>query len=110
MGHARDRRLGDGLRPGWAPGFGPAWTKTPARDVTEDHPIQLVRDDVPINGRLVDLEGRPVSGASIRVDSLWTPESRESIDRWLRDAYAGTRWRRAAAVPLFPDPREVPGQ
>jgi beta-lactamase regulating signal transducer with metallopeptidase domain/protocatechuate 3,4-dioxygenase beta subunit len=66
----------------WAPGFGPAWPKTLAKEVTEDKPIQLVPDDVPITGRLVDLEGRPISGASIRVDSLWVPESAEEIDRW----------------------------
>jgi RNA polymerase sigma factor (sigma-70 family) len=66
----------------WAPGFGPAWPKTLAKEVTEDMPIQLVPDDVPITGRLVDLEGRPISGASIRVDSLWVPESHEAIDRW----------------------------
>ena len=46
----------------WAPGFGPAWSTTLAREVTEDQPIRLVRDDVPITGRLVDLEGRPVAG------------------------------------------------
>jgi beta-lactamase regulating signal transducer with metallopeptidase domain/protocatechuate 3,4-dioxygenase beta subunit len=67
-----------------APGFGPAWAKTLAREVTEDQPIRLVRDDVPISGRLVDLEGRPVAGASIRVDSLWTAESAAAVDRWLK--------------------------
>ncbi len=74
-----------GARPGivaWASGFGPAWPKTLAKEVTEDKPIQLVPDDVPITGRLVDLEGRPISGASIRVESLWVPESPEAIDRW----------------------------
>jgi beta-lactamase regulating signal transducer with metallopeptidase domain/protocatechuate 3,4-dioxygenase beta subunit len=68
----------------WAPGFGPAWPKTLAREVTEDQPIRLVPDDVPITGRLVDLEGRPVAGASIRVDSLWTPEGPAAIERWLK--------------------------
>ena len=48
----------------WAPGFGPAFPETFARDVTEDKPIPLVRDDVPITGRVVDLEGRPVSGGN----------------------------------------------
>ena len=51
----------------WAPGFGPAWPETLAKDVTEDKPLRLVRDDVPITGRVVDLEGRAVREASIRV-------------------------------------------
>ena len=52
-----------------APGFGPAWVRegSIARDVTEEMPLRLVRDDSPINGRLVDLEGRPVAGATVRV-------------------------------------------
>ena len=49
--------------------------------MTEDQPLRLVRDDVPITGRLVDLEGRPVAGASIRVDSLWAAESPAAVDQ-----------------------------
>src|SRR5262249_4297040 len=66
-----------------APGFGPGWPRTLAREVTEDRPIRLVRDGVPIAGRVVDLEGRPVAGASVRVESLWTAEGPQAIARWL---------------------------
>jgi beta-lactamase regulating signal transducer with metallopeptidase domain/protocatechuate 3,4-dioxygenase beta subunit len=70
----------------WAPGFGPAFPETFARDVTEDKPIQLVRDDVPITGRVVDLEGRPVSGATVQLHSLVCAQSTEDVDRWLAEA------------------------
>ncbi len=65
----------------WAPGFGPDWVEG---DVTEDHPLRLARDDVPINGRIIDLEGRPVAGAAIRVHRLASPESAEAVERWLK--------------------------
>ncbi len=73
----------------WAPGFGPAWPKTLAREVTEDQAIRLVPDDVPITGRLVDLEGRPVAGASIRVDSLWAADGPAAVDKWLKALESG---------------------
>ncbi len=37
------------------------------------HALPLVPDDVPITGRLVDLEGRPVAGASVRPTQLFMP-------------------------------------
>ena len=47
-----------------APGYGPA--RFDARPV-----VTLPADDVPILGRVVDLEGRPVAGASLRVRGLY---------------------------------------
>ena len=38
-----------------------------------DVTLGLVRDDLPIEGRVVDLEGRPVPGASVRVAEVWAP-------------------------------------
>ena len=67
----------------WAPGFGPDWVEG---DVTEEHPLRLIRDDVPINGRIIDLEGRPVAGAAVRVHRLESPESAEAVERWLKAA------------------------
>ena len=50
-----------------APGFGPDWVGDRSRE-DEPNPItlRLRRDDVPIEGRVVSLEGRPVSGASVK--------------------------------------------
>jgi protocatechuate 3,4-dioxygenase beta subunit len=49
-----------------AAGFGPAWSDE--GEVTSGGPVvlRLARDDVPIEGTIADLEGRPVAGAKIR--------------------------------------------
>jgi RNA polymerase sigma factor (sigma-70 family) len=59
-----------------APGLGPGWITSvfkaaAAGEVT----IRLVKDGPPIEGRIVDLEGRPVAGAQVKVDCLWYPYS-----------------------------------
>ena len=41
-------------------------------------PVRLTADDVPVNGRLVDLEGRPVAGVKVRLLRLFVPYSEES--------------------------------
>ncbi len=92
----------------WAPGFGPAWPKTLARDVTEDQPIRLVPDDVPITGRLVDLEGRPVE-ASIRVVSLWAAEGQAAVDKWLKALESGPVDGDRPRSHYFPISQECPG-
>src|SRR4029077_16970869 len=40
-----------------------------------DKPIRLSAGDQPINGRLVDLEGRPVASVNVRIIHIWVPES-----------------------------------
>src|SRR5262249_4436548 len=49
-----------------APGFGPAWASFTTAEGAGDLTLKLVRDDVPIEGRVVDLQGRPVPGVTIR--------------------------------------------
>ncbi len=49
-----------------APGFGPAWASIGGINEAKDVTLRLVRDDVPIVGRVVDLEGRPIAGVTIR--------------------------------------------
>jgi RNA polymerase sigma factor (sigma-70 family) len=53
-----------------APGFGPVWmnaatSKIPGVQPAENLTLRLARDDVPIEGRVLDAEGRPVAGARI---------------------------------------------
>jgi len=93
----------------WAPGFGPAWPETFAREVTEDKPLRLVRDDVPITGRVVDLEGRPVSGATIRINMLNCPRSTEEVDRWLTEAAKEPAGGAQPQPNYFPTKEQCPG-
>jgi RNA polymerase sigma factor (sigma-70 family) len=54
-----------------ADGYGPAWT-----DLAEskgDVDLRLVRDDVPVEGRLVTLEGRPLAGIEVRTLRVEAP-------------------------------------
>jgi RNA polymerase sigma factor (sigma-70 family) len=42
---------------------------------TDEMIVQLLRDDVPVNGRILDLQGRPVAGAMVRVRGIRWPKS-----------------------------------
>ena len=64
-------------------GFGPAWASVNGMASGTPLELQLARDDSPINGRLVDLEGRPIAGATIRIHKLWKAESAAAIDDWI---------------------------
>ena len=45
--------------------------------------LQLVRDDVPIAGRIIDLEGRPVAEATVKVLEV-RAMAKGSLDDWLK--------------------------
>ncbi len=68
------------LADGYAPS---ASDRTPDEgDAGGELTVRLVRDDVPVTGRLVDLEGRPVAGATVRIESISaTPGG--NLDPWL---------------------------
>lgn len=49
----------------------------------EDDPAaKAARPDVPISGRIVDLEGRPIAGVSVRIRDFRTPKSGD-LSTWL---------------------------
>jgi beta-lactamase regulating signal transducer with metallopeptidase domain len=54
------------------PGFGLAWIKVDDLNRTANLTLKLVADDRPIDGRIFNLEGRPVVGATVRVASVST--------------------------------------
>jgi RNA polymerase sigma factor (sigma-70 family) len=65
-----------------ARGYGPAWASL-ENPLGPEVALRLARDDVPIRGKVSDLQGRPVAGATVRVgrltvggdvhNSLWQP-------------------------------------
>jgi hypothetical protein len=75
-----------------APGFGPGWVARVLRpDAPGELTIRLVVDGPPIVGRIIDLEGRPVAGARVRVDRRWYvkderswPVEADDLPGWLR--------------------------
>jgi RNA polymerase sigma factor (sigma-70 family) len=66
-----------------AEGYGPDFRQigTAAGDGNLD--LHLVKDDVPIEGRILDLEGRPVAGATVRVGRL-SAAADENLDVFLK--------------------------
>lgn len=53
---------------GLAPGYGPGWVYNDSVEKLTGVTIKLIKD-VPIEGRVLDLEGKPVAGVSVRVRS-----------------------------------------
>ncbi len=98
---APDASLDENARKNWniplviaqATGYGPAWWDG-SRDLPAEKPLRLVKDDVPIEGRVLDLEGRPVAGATIQVRRLIAPQGQPEFEKWLaamRPNAGGTR-------------------
>jgi RNA polymerase sigma factor (sigma-70 family) len=61
-----------------APGFAPAWVE--AGDVVKrgEVALRLVRDAVPVRGRVLDSQGRPVAGVVVRI--AWIREVKDGGD------------------------------
>jgi RNA polymerase sigma factor (sigma-70 family) len=53
-----------------APDLGVGWVVIPAGGKTDNLTVQLVDDGVPITGQIVDLQGKPVEGATLRVTQI----------------------------------------
>ncbi len=63
-----------------APGYGPALASPSDPDGLKV--LRLVKDDVPIRGRVLDIDGKPVAGASVQVVGIyWHPSGK--LDEWL---------------------------
>jgi RNA polymerase sigma factor (sigma-70 family) len=70
-----------------ADGCGPDWTPVQGEG-KDDVTLRLVRDDVPIEGRVLDLQGRPVAGARIAVSRLQTARG-EDLTAYIEDIRSG---------------------
>ena len=63
-----------------AEGYGPAFLEPAGGDAAPV--LRLARDDVPIRGRVIDIQGRPVAGARIQLVGILRPNS-GTLDEWL---------------------------
>ncbi|WP_422928825.1 carboxypeptidase-like regulatory domain-containing protein [Singulisphaera sp. PoT] len=63
-----------------ADGYGPAFLEPSIDDAAPA--LRLVKDDVPIRGRVFDLQGSPVAGAKVQVIGILRPKSGK-LDEWL---------------------------
>ncbi|WP_168222130.1 carboxypeptidase regulatory-like domain-containing protein [Aquisphaera giovannonii] len=85
LAEAGTRRAGSPEGPvlaAFAAGYGPAWTDDLNVGTDDGATLTLVRDEVPIEGRIRDLEGRPIAGLNVR--SIQLDEAyRGDLSRWL---------------------------
>ena len=76
-----------------APGFGVGWVKTIPGDRLDNLRLQLEVDDAPIDGQIIDLEGNPIVGASLRVIQI-NASPLNDLGPWLAavERKEGDRW------------------
>ncbi len=90
---------------GSAPGFGVGWTERALRsDRPADQEVTLVEEGPPIEGRVVDLEGRAVAGAKVEVKRIWY-DGKGDLTSWIakaRNGAAGNLWQGLANLPVAP--------
>jgi RNA polymerase sigma factor (sigma-70 family) len=65
-----------------APGYAIGWTTILANDDKTRLTIRLAKDDAPIDGHIVDLEGRPVVGAALGLVQI-RAASDDNLGPWL---------------------------
>jgi RNA polymerase sigma factor (sigma-70 family) len=65
-----------------AEGYGPAMHRLSQPDAKEERVLRLVRDDAPITGRVLDLEGQPLAGVQVEVDVLAIPKEKDLSSFW----------------------------
>jgi RNA polymerase sigma factor (sigma-70 family) len=70
-----------------AANYGVGWVNIPADGKREDLTLQLVTDDVPISGQIVDLQGKPIPGATLTVMQINAAPG-EDLGPWLEAAKA----------------------
>ncbi len=62
--------------------YGPGWVEVSADGMRDDLTLRLVEDDVPITGQVVDLEGKPIPGATLTVLQINAAPG-EDLGPWL---------------------------
>ena len=65
-----------------APNHGVGWVEVPADGKRDELTIRLADDDVPITGQIIDLEGKPVEGATLRLMQINAAPG-EDLGPWL---------------------------
>jgi RNA polymerase sigma factor (sigma-70 family) len=66
-----------------AKGFGLDWIDVDAKSKSEEITLRLVADDVPITGRVLDLEGRPVAGVTVDVMRVARTPEGQTLAKWV---------------------------
>jgi RNA polymerase sigma factor (sigma-70 family) len=73
-----------------AEGYGPDWVALGPRKPDGEVTLRLVKDDVPVTGRVLNLEGRPVAGATVYVGRVEQVDLTEWLAVRKREVLPGT--------------------
>jgi RNA polymerase sigma factor (sigma-70 family) len=73
-----------------AEGYGLAWARVRS-DKPGELTLRLVKDDLPIQGRVIDLQGKPVAGATVRIDLGVFVPTKGDLTEWLKALEANQR-------------------
>jgi RNA polymerase sigma factor (sigma-70 family) len=73
-----------------ANGFGPAWVTVESLLTGREAMMRLVRDDVPIRGRVLNSEGRPAAGVTVRVTRIAWAGDGADLDAMLTSGQVDT--------------------
>lgn len=68
-------------------GFGPAWVTYGGIDASQPLTLRLV-EDLPLRGRVIDLEGRPIAGTSVKVSAPQAAKE-DDLSQWSAGIKAG---------------------
>src|SRR5439155_23079249 len=68
-----------------AANYGVGWAEVRAGMKKDDLTIQVVKDDVPITGQIVDLEGKAIPNATLTVWQIHAAAG-DDIEAWVQDA------------------------
>jgi RNA polymerase sigma factor (sigma-70 family) len=71
------------------PGYGPAAVAMESPDELKEYTLRLVKDDVPLRGRILNLEGRPVAGVTVRPITV-VANAAGDLDRLIKAAETNT--------------------
>jgi RNA polymerase sigma factor (sigma-70 family) len=77
-----------------APNYGVGWVNVSPDDQGDELTIRMANDDVPITGQIIDLEGKPVAGATLRLMQINAAPG-EDLGPWL-EAVKGKKGPRLA--------------
>jgi RNA polymerase sigma factor (sigma-70 family) len=95
-----------------APGFAPGWVAGVFRpDAPASERVVLPPLGPAIEGRVVDLEGRPIAGARVVSKNLWSPDQGDLAAWIVRIKNGGSRgiWREMTNLSLEPTPAATTG-
>ena len=70
------------------PGFGPDWASCDELAPGEAAELRLSSDDLPITGRVLDLEGRPLAGVRVGVGTFQSPKAAD-LSEWIEAVKQG---------------------